>query len=101
MKIVATPEVIEFIRGRGGTIFVWTVTMAYGRGSRDVFAVEASTESPGPEREFLRFAGEGIEVLFDPVEHGTPDALHFALKGHTHKRVTASWNGKSYGSQAR
>ena len=55
-------------------MFVWTITMAYGYDSGRVFTLEASTESPGPDREFLRFGGEGIEVLYDPGERGTPEA---------------------------
>ena len=75
MRIVASPEVIEHVRAAGGQVFVWTMTMAYGYGAGNVFVLEASMESPGPEREFLRFGGEGIEVLYDPGERGTPDRL--------------------------
>ena len=96
MRIVASPEVIEHVRAAGGQVFVWTITMAYGYGSGNVFSLEASTESPGPEREFLRFGGEGIEVLYDPGERGTPEALHLALVGRFRKRVAAYWNGNSF-----
>ncbi len=96
MRIVATPEVIEHVRATGGQVFVWTMTMAYGYGANNVFVLEASTESPGPEREFLRFGGEGIEVLYDPGERGTPEEMHLALVGHFRKRVAAYWNGNSF-----
>jgi hypothetical protein len=98
MRIVATPEVIEFIRRSGGRVFVWTMTMAYGYGRDNVFVLEASVDSPGPEREFLRFGGEGIEVLYDPGARGTPDSLHLALQGRVRKRVVAYWNGHNFGS---
>ncbi|MEO8422518.1 MAG: hypothetical protein ABI595_01245 [Actinomycetota bacterium] len=99
MRVVATPEVVEFIRESGGQIFVWTVTMEYGYARGTVFVLEASVDSPGAEREFLRFGGEGIEVLYDPGERGTPDALHLALRGRVRKRVVALWNGHSFASE--
>jgi hypothetical protein len=98
MRIVATPEVVEYIRRNGGLIFVWTMTMDYGRGLGNIFVLEAAVESPGAEREFLRFGGEGIEVLYDPGERGTPDSLHLALQGRLRKRVAAYWNGHNFGS---
>lgn len=96
MRIVASPEVVEFIRTHGGTLFVWTLSMTYGYGFRGVFSLEASVESPGPEREFLRFDGEGIEVLLDPGDHGTPESLHLELKGRIRRRVAAYWNGHNF-----
>jgi hypothetical protein len=96
MRIVATPEVIQHVRASGGQIFVWTMTMAYGYGAGNVFVLQASTDSPGPEREFVRFGGEGIEVLYDPGERGTPDEMHLALVGRFRKRVAAYWNGNSF-----
>lgn len=98
MRIVATPEVVEFIRGNGGHVFVWTTTMAYGYSAGQVFVLEASLDSPGPERGFLRFRGEGIEILYDPGERGTPQELHLALKGRARKRIAAYWNGNSFAS---
>ena len=49
-RLVATPEVVEFIRRNGGQIYVWTMTMAYGYGRDNIFVLEASVESPGAER---------------------------------------------------
>ena len=46
-----------------------------------VFALEASTESPGADREFARFAGEGFDVMIDTSRHGAPDELHLAGQG--------------------
>jgi len=98
MKIVANPEVVEYIRRNGGQIFVWTGTMEDGDGRGNVFVLEASIDSPGAEREFLRFGGEGIEVLFDPGTRGTPASLHLSLQGRVRKRVAAYWNGHNFAS---
>ena len=99
MRVVATPEVVEYIRRNGGQIFVWTMTMDYGYGPSNIFVLEASVDSPGAEREFLRFGGEGIEVLYDPGQRGTPESLHLALRGRVRKRVAAYWNGNNFGSE--
>jgi hypothetical protein len=100
VKIVASPEVIEFVRARGGRVFVWTVGMRYAHGFQNVFVLEASTESPGAEREFVRFEGRGIRVLYDPGAHGTPDEIHLAVVGRLRKRLRAYWNGNSFASSA-
>ncbi len=99
MKVVATPDAIEFVRTHGGHVFVWTEPMRYAYGF-NVFVLEASTESPGVTREFLRFEGGEINLLFDPGEHDTPDEIHLALVGRLRKQVRAYWNGKSFGSDA-
>ena len=99
MQIVASPDVIDFVRSRGGQVFVWTVAMQYAYGF-DVFSLEASTESPGVDREFLRFEGGEISLLYDPGAHATPDEIHLAVVGRVRKRLRAYWNGKSFASDA-
>lgn len=100
MRIVASPEAVEFVRSRGGTVFVWTLPMRYGYGFQNVFALEASTDSPGPEREFVRFRGAGIDLLLDAGAHEAPESIHLAVVGRFRKRVRAYWNGNSFGSAA-
>jgi hypothetical protein len=97
MRIVATPEAVEFVRGRGGVLYVWAMTMEYGY--HPVFVLEASLESPGADRSFQRFEGEGIELLFDPGARDLPDSVHLDLAGFRRKRVRASWNGHSFVSE--
>lgn len=99
VQIVASPDVIDFVRSRGGQVFVWTVAMRYAYGF-NVFSLEASTESPGIDRTFLRFEGTDIALLYDPGVHETPDEIHLALIGRVRKQLRAYWNGKSFGSDA-
>jgi hypothetical protein len=95
VRILASPEAVSFIRAHGGQLFVWTMSMVYGAG--DVFVLEASTESPGAERSFARFTGEGVDILFDGGAHGVPDELHLAMRGWPRKQIRALWNGNSFG----
>jgi hypothetical protein len=95
--VLATPDAVAFVRERGGRVFVWPVTVDGPTGGATVFALEASTDSPGPERSFVRFAGEDFDVLFAADEHGLPDELHVAVKGWRRRRIRAYWNGRSFG----
>jgi hypothetical protein len=96
MRIVATPEAVAYVRGRGGRVFVWTLVMDAPTGGATVFALEASTESPGADRRFARLAGGEFDVLLDVGDREPPEELHFALKGWRRKRIRAYWNGRSF-----
>jgi hypothetical protein len=96
MRIVASPEAVAYVRERGGHVFVWTLVMDAPTGGATVFALEASTESPGPERAFARLAGADFDVLLDTGERDLPDELHLAVKGWRRKRIRAYWNGRSF-----
>jgi hypothetical protein len=94
MQLVATQEAVEYVRSHGGALFVWAVTMAYGY--HEVFALEASTESPGPGRDFHRIEADGIDVMLDTEGRDLPDELHLQMRGRLRRRVRAYWNGKSF-----
>jgi hypothetical protein len=95
MQLVATPEAIDYVRSHGGALFVWAVTMTYGY--HDVFALEASTESPGPNRDFRRIRAEGIDVMLDTEGRDLPDELHLQMRGRLRRQIRAYWNGNSFG----
>jgi hypothetical protein len=94
VRIVATAEAVEVIRARGGVLYVWTVTMEYGY--HPVFVLETSVESPGADRTFQRFEGEGIELLLDAGPRELPDSVHLDVSGVFRKRLRATWNGNSF-----
>ncbi len=94
VEIVTTPDAVEFVRSRGGQLFAWTVTMEYGY--HPVFVLEASLDSPGPEREFQRFEGEGIALLLDVGGREPPTSVHLDVSGVLRKRIRATWNGNSF-----
>jgi hypothetical protein len=94
MRIEATPQAIDHVRDRGGVLYVWTVTMEYGY--HPVFVLEASTDAPGPTRDFQRFEGEGIVLLLDCGGRDLPDSVHVDISGVLRKRIRAAWNGNSF-----
>lgn len=95
MKIVAAPEVVEYVRDGGGRVFVWPVDLRYGYGFEGVFSLHAALEDPGGRR-FARFAGEGIEIWIDADRHGLPKELHLALRGRLRRGIRAYWDGHSF-----
>ena len=94
MRIVASSDAVEFVRDRGGVLYVWATAMEYGY--HPVFVLEASVDSPGADRAFQRFEGEGIALLFDPGGRELPDSVHLDVAGLVRKRIRASWNGHSF-----
>jgi hypothetical protein len=94
VRIEATPDAVEYVRSRGGVLFAWTVTMEYGY--QRVFVLEASLDSPGPERDFQRFEGEGIALLLDAGGREPPSSVHLDVSGVLRKRIRAAWNGHSF-----
>lgn len=97
MRVLATPEAVAFVRQGGGRLFVWTLPMDVPSGGASLFALEASTESPGVEHDFQRLSGPDFDVLIDAGDRGLPEELHVALKGWRQKRIRAYWNGNSFG----
>jgi hypothetical protein len=94
VRIVATPEAVEYVRSQGGLLYVWTMTMEYGY--HPVFVLEASVESPGVDHDFRRFEGEGIQLLFDTGGHELPESVHLDMSGVLRKRIRASWDGHTF-----
>jgi hypothetical protein len=94
VRIEATPEVVGYVRSRGGVLYVWAVTMEYGY--HPVFVLEASLDAPGPMRDFQRFEGDGIVLLLDCGGRDLPESVHLDLSGVVRKRLRAAWNGNSF-----
>jgi hypothetical protein len=92
VKVLATPEVVEFVRSNGGALFVWGDVLAC---SSNVGYLEASTDSPGVERAFRRYSSGDVDLLIDEAL-GVPDELHLELAGWPTKRIRAFWNGMNY-----
>ena len=98
MKLVTTPEAVEYVRERGGTLFVWSEqTLTYtGR----LTYLEASTESPSAAREFRPLRGDAFALFVDFGGRDLPDELHIGVFGRRNKRLRAFWNGRSFAPEA-
>lgn len=94
MRIVASPEAVEYVQHGGGVLYVWAVTMEYGY--HPVFVLEASVDAPGAGRDFQRFEGEGVVLLLDCGGRDVPESVHLDLSGVIRKRIRAAWNGNTF-----
>jgi hypothetical protein len=94
VQIHATPAAIEYVRARGGVLYVWAVTMEYGY--HPVFVLEASIDAPGPERHFQRFESKGVTLLLDCGGRDLPESVHLDITGVIRKRIRAAWNGNTF-----
>jgi len=93
VKILASPEAVEYIRERGGMLFVWTEIARMYTGP--VTYLEASTESPGVTHDFQRLSG-AFDLFVDVGDRSLPEEIHIGLKGWPTKQIRAYWNGRNY-----
>jgi hypothetical protein len=90
VRLVATDEALEFLRERGGQLYVWTRTHRCCHGGLTV--VESATEPPG-EAGFRRVASDGVDVYVPDALHRLPSELHLTLHRFPRRHVRAYWNG--------
>ena len=103
MRIVADDKVRDHVRGRGGGLWVWLDPHPGVVGSHTY--IEAHTEPPGTSREtkftrssrrphrFASLESDGITVHYDWGHREPPKELLLEVKGITHKRIEAFWDG--------
>jgi hypothetical protein len=90
MRVVATAEVDQLIRRRGGLLYVWPDHQRCCQGATYLL----TSSSPPRGRTFHPVEGlDGFELWFDPGNLTPPDELQLDVKGWRTKRVEAYWNG--------
>ncbi len=85
-RIVATAEAVAAVRGRGGSLWVWTHA---ARCCGAVTRLESAT-APRQGREFRHIASEPFHVHLASAL-APPDELH--VEARRRGRVQAYWNG--------
>jgi hypothetical protein len=91
MRILFSTEVGEFIRERGGRVFVWPEVRRCCSGGISYLAT--STEAAPERSDFQKLPVDGFEVWFAAGVRQPPDELHLDLKGWRRRRVEAYWEG--------
>ena|SRR2546426_6994941 len=94
MKVLASPQAVQFVQERGGCLFVWADVARCCTGA--LTFLEASTDSPGSQHEFQRMGGDAFDLLLDVGGRALPREIHVDLKGWVNKRIRAYWNGCAY-----
>jgi len=94
MRVVATPEVGELVRERGGRLFVWADHQRCCGGG----VTFLSTASERPEGHAFHVIGaDGFDLFFDSGR-SPPSELQLEVRGRRRKRVEAYWNGCVFAS---
>jgi hypothetical protein len=92
MQVESSAEAADFVRVRGGRLWVWAAPprmCCQGAGAD----VHAATEEPSGLSGFIRVQVAGIEVLFRPRAGRSPELLEIGLRGRRRPRVEAYWDG--------
>ena len=88
VKVVASADAVDFVRERGGQLYVWATSDRCCGGAHA--RLRASTEADA-ERDFILVPAEGFDVFFARMGR-EPEELHVDLRGRRKKRVEAYWD---------
>lgn len=91
VRVNASPEAVQLVQDRGGTLYVWAKKTRCCGGS--LIFLETSSE-PG-KRSFRRVQADGIELYLDERLR-EPDELELDVGGLRRKHVHAYWDGCAY-----
>jgi hypothetical protein len=88
VKVVASAEAVDFVRKRGGRLYVWVTTDRCCRGAHA--RLRASTELEA-ERDFAPVPAEGFDLYFARMGR-EPKELHVDVRGRRRRRIEAYWD---------
>ena len=94
MRVTVTADAAEFLRTRGGQLFVWP---AEHRSARLTLAVlEASVDPPPRALDFRRVEAGDLLLFLHPALTTLPEELLVVLRGRRHPHIEAYWDGLAY-----
>jgi hypothetical protein len=91
MRVEISCAAADFVRDRGGTVWVWAAhpRMCCSGAPAWMHAATAPPALPG----FSPVAADGVQVWFRGVGRRMPDVLEIDLRGARRPRVEAYWDG--------
>ena len=110
MKIVASADAAEFVKQRGGSLWVWLDPHTWVGGTVYTF-LQCATERPGTTKATRRlraarrphryhaYDADGFTVQLAYGGLGEPQELHLELKRFPRRRVEAYWNGAVFAGE--
>jgi hypothetical protein len=94
MRVTVTAEAAQFIRTRGGQLFVWPTEH---RSARLTLAVlQASVDPPPRTLDFRRVEAGDFLLFLHPALQRLPDELLVVLRSRRHPHIEAYWDGLAY-----
>ena len=88
MRVKASSSALDFVRERGGKLYIWSHSTRCCRG-RLTF-LDAATEDDGRHR-FRHVPADGIELYVDL--RALPEELELAVRGRLRRSIRAYWDG--------
>ena len=92
MQVKVSHEAAEFIRARGGKLFVWAGGACCG-GTR---FIESSTREPADPERFTPVRESGVTVFVRGTHRELPREIEVTLRGLIRPHVRAYWNGCAF-----
>jgi len=94
MRVTATADAAQFIRTRGGQLFVWP---AEHRSARLTLAFLQASVDPPPGRSISAGSRQGTSCCScTPALKTLPEELLVVLRGRRHPHIEAYWDGLAY-----
>ena len=91
MEVVISEEAVEFVKSRGGALFVRAREMKCCGGAMVV--MDATTSTPRDVRDYVAFPAEEIELYYRGHPRGVPKQLVIELRGLLRRHVAAYKDG--------
>jgi hypothetical protein len=88
MRVKASASALDFVRQRGGKLYVWSQSSRCCRGRLTLLA--AATEDDG-RHHFRRVPADGIELYVDL--RSLPKELELDVGGRLRRSIRAYWDG--------
>jgi len=95
MRLEVSSEADEWIRERGGRVWVWAERPRLCCGGAPAF-MHAATLPPPRLSDFTVLRSVDLEVWFRAAGGRRPDVLEVGLRGRRHPRVEAYWEGCAF-----
>ena len=92
MRVEAGREAADFVRARGGRLWVWAARPRVCCQAKPAY-MHAATQAPLGLSGFSPVHAEGIDVFFRRQAGRSPQILEIGLRGRRRPRVEAYWDG--------
>jgi hypothetical protein len=92
MRVEVSGEAADFVRARGGVLWVWSATPRMCCSGTPAM-MRAATEPPAHLTGFIPAATAPVEIWFRCHGGRRPDVLEIGLHGRRRARVEAYWDG--------
>lgn len=91
VEVVISDEASEFVKARGGALFVRARTQKCCRGAHVL--LDATTTAPRDVSNFVAYPADGIELYYRGHPRGVPNQQVIELRGPRRRHVAAYKDG--------